>query len=220
MIGLQTHPLESVAVIGAHCHDIAIGAGATLLQIAQQHPDAVVHGLVLSGGGTVREIEEKNALVALCPSLEVRLSVANLPAGRLSDHRDRVKQQLAEFRGGCDPDVVFAPRRYDYLQDHRVVADLVPTEFRDHLVLGYEILKCESDLPNPTLFLPIPAESARRKIALLQECYPSQAVHDWFDDEAFLGLMRVRGVQCRSRYAEAFVVDKAVLAVGDTVSLN
>jgi LmbE family N-acetylglucosaminyl deacetylase len=165
MIGLQTHPLERVAVIGAHCHDIAIAAGATLLQIAQQHPDAVVHGLVLSGGGTVREIEERTPS-RCAPRLRSGSGVADLPAGRFSDHRDRVKQQLAEFRGGCDPDVVFAPRRHDYLHDHRVVAELVPTEFRDHLVLGYEILKCESDLPNPTLFLPIPAESARRKTAL------------------------------------------------------
>ena len=34
---------------------------------------------------------------------------------------------------------------------------------------------------------------------------------DWFDDDALLGLMRVRGVQCRARYAEAFAVEKALL---------
>ena len=29
----------------------------------------------------------------------------------------------------------------------------------------------------------------------------------------FLGLMRLRGVECRHPYAEGFVVDKALLAV-------
>ncbi|HME78785.1 MAG TPA: hypothetical protein VKI00_24980 [Mycobacterium sp.] len=51
------------------------------------------------------------------------------------------------------------------------------------------------------------------------ECYPSQSGRDWFDDEVFLGLMRVRGVQCRSRYAEAFTVEKAVLET-DSYSVN
>ena len=94
------------------------------------------------------------------------------------------------------------------------MAKLVTTEFRDQLILGYEILKWESDLPNPAVYQQIPDITARRKAALLSECYPSQVHHDWFDDESFLGLMRVRGAQCRSRYAEAFLCEKATLNLG------
>ena len=46
---------------------------------------------------------------------------------------------------------------------------------------------------------------------MLHECYRSQIGRDWFDHEAFLGLMRLRGVQCHRRYAEAFVVEKAAI---------
>jgi hypothetical protein len=42
---------------------------------------------------------------------------------------------------------------------------------------------------------------------------------DWFVDEAFLGLMRVRGIQSRARYAEAFVAE-AVVSPFDVHSLN
>ena len=35
-----------------------------------------------------------------------------------------------------------------------------------------------------------------------------------------LGLMRVRGVQCRARYAEAFTVEKSVLDSGSDYSVN
>jgi hypothetical protein len=42
----------------------------------------VAHALVLSGGGTEREVEDKNAFSALCPSTDVRLRVADLPAVR------------------------------------------------------------------------------------------------------------------------------------------
>jgi LmbE family N-acetylglucosaminyl deacetylase len=219
MIALTPVSLNSVAVIGAHCDDIAIGAGATLMEIVRDNPDVIVHALVLSGGGTERDIEEKNAFAALCPATDVRLTVADLPHGQLPDHWGAVKRHIAEFRRSCQPDMVFAPRRDDYHQDHRLVAELIPIEFNDHLVLGYEVLKWESELLTPTMYLPISRDVAQRKVSLLAECYPSQSGRDWFDDEAFLGLMRVRGVQCRSRYAEAFTVERAVLDT-DRYSVN
>ncbi|OBG42572.1 GlcNAc-PI de-N-acetylase [Mycobacterium alsense] len=211
MIPLHTGAIGSIAAIGAHCDDIAIGAGATLLQIARHNPGLVVHALVLTGAGTEREVEEKNAFAALFPHADVRLTVADLPDGHLPEHWGAVKRHLARFRGQCEPDLVLGPQRHDYHQDHRAVAELIPTEFRAHLVLGYEILKWESDLPNPALYVDIPRKLARKKAQLLAESYPSQSGHDWFDDEAFLGLMRIRGVQSRARYAEAYTVEKASL---------
>jgi hypothetical protein len=59
--------------------------------------------------------------------------------------------------------------------------------------------------------VPVSTEAAERKTALLEEHYPSQRERDWFDPEAFLGLMRLRGIECRSRYAEAYWCDKLVL---------
>ena len=212
MNGLSLPRVDSVAVIGAHCDDIAIGAGATLMQIDRHNPGAQLHALVLTGGNTAREVEEKEALAALCPSLDVRLTVGDLPDGKLPEHWGRVKALLSVFRRTCEPDIVFAPQRDDYHQDHRLLAELIPTEFRDHLTLGYEILKWETDLPTPTVYVPVDDETAWRKTELLNQCYPTQTGHDWFDDESFLGLMRIRGVQCRSRYAEAFVAEKAVLS--------
>jgi LmbE family N-acetylglucosaminyl deacetylase len=214
MIPLTANGIGCVAVVGAHCDDIVIGAGATLIEIDRHNPGAVVHALVLTGGDSDRGVEEKSALAALCPSADVRLTVADLPDGRLPDHWGTVKAQLTAFRRDCEPDLVIGPQRDDSHQDHRLLAELIPTEFRDHLVLGYEILKWESDLPNAVLYLPVSADTAQRKAKLLARCYPSQAGRDWFDEAAFLGLMRVRGVQCHTRYAEAFTVEKAVLRIG------
>jgi len=179
-----------------------------------------VHALVLTGGGTEREVEEKNAFAALCPATDVRLTVADLPSGRLLHHWERVRNLLAEFRQDCEPDMVFGPRSGDHDPDHRLLADLIPTEFRDHPALGYETLTSESALPNPSLYLPIPVATAHKKARLLAQCYPSKAGRGWFDDEAFLGLMRVRGVRCRARYAEAFTVEKSVLDSGSDYSVN
>lgn len=218
MIGLSSGPIKSIAVIGAHCDDIAIGAGATLLQLTENSPDVIVHALVLTGAGSDREIEEKNAFAAMCGRAETRLTVHDLPDGQLPRHWGDVKRHLADFRSRCDPDLVIGPQRGDWHQDHHLLAELIPTEFRDHLTLGYEILKWESDLPNTMMYRPVPAEIAEAKVRLLHDCYPSQVGRDWFDEETFLGLLRIRGVQCRSRYAEAFVVEKALIDIGGTAA--
>ncbi|WP_051613456.1 PIG-L deacetylase family protein [Rhodococcus sp. UNC23MFCrub1.1] len=210
MIGLSPSRIRSVAVLGAHPDDIAIGAGGTLLDLTRGG-DVEVHALVLSGGGTEREAEERKALSDFCSDGPVSLTVLDVPDGRSPDHWSAVKNGLEQFRRTCEPDVVLAPQRRDAHQDHRLLAELVPTVFRDHLVLGYEIVKWESDLPTPGLYHPLADDVAVRKAELLSRHYPSQHHHDWYDSETFLGLARVRGVQCRSRYAEAFVVEKILL---------
>lgn len=214
MIRLRAAAVTEIAVLGAHCDDIAIGMGATLLTLSRARPGLRVRALVLCGAGTVRETEEWAALDAFCPGAHVELTVLDLPDGRTPAHWDRVKHALETFRRHTDPDLVFAPQPGDAHQDHRLLAELIPTEFRDHWVLGYEILKWESDTPAPTLFQPLPPEVAEEKAQLLLKHYPSQANRDWFDAQTFLGLSRLRGVQCRAPHAEAFVTAKAIIDFG------
>ncbi len=214
MINLEPGSLDEIAVLGAHCDDIGIGMGATLLSLTRSRPGLRVNALVLSGAGTAREAEERAALEAFCPDAEVSVTILDIPDGRSPVYWEKIKEALHEFRIRVEPDVVFATGRHDAHQDHRTLAELVPTEFRDHLVLGYEILKWETDTPTPTVFVPVGVDAAADKVALLHKYYPSQIGKDWFDDESFLGLLRIRGVQCKSRYAEAFTVEKMLVTLG------
>jgi LmbE family N-acetylglucosaminyl deacetylase len=211
MIPLCTGALTEIAVLGAHCDDIAIGMGGTLLSLAENRPGLRVRALVLSGGRTEREAEERDALAAFCPGADVAVTVLDIPDGRAPAHWERIKKHLSDFRQSCNPDVVFGPQRGDAHQDHRLLAELLPTEFRNQLLLGYEILKWEGDTPCVTMYHPLETVVAEEKARLLLKHYPSQTSHDWFDEQAFVGLSRLRGVQCRSAHAEAFVVEKATL---------
>jgi LmbE family N-acetylglucosaminyl deacetylase len=211
MIPLFAGPLTEIAVLGAHCDDIAIGMGGTLLRLVRDWPRLRVRGLVLSGGGTERATEERDALRAFCPGADVSVEILDLPDGRAPAHWERIKNHLSAFRSTCRPDIVFGPQAGDAHQDHRILAELLPTEFRDHLILGYEILKWEADTPCPTVYAPLDKDVAEQKARLLLESYPSQKSHDWFDEESFLALARIRGVQCRSHYAEGFVLEKATV---------
>jgi LmbE family N-acetylglucosaminyl deacetylase len=211
MIQLSTGALDEIAVVGAHCDDIAIGIGGTLLTLARANPGLRVRALVLSGGATEREAEELDALAAFCPDADVNAILLDVPDGRAPAYWDQIKNHLNEFRRSCNAQVVFGPQRGDAHQDHRLLAELLPTEFRDHLVLGYEILKWEADTPRPTIYHPLETDVAEEKSRLLLKHYPSQTSRDWFDEQSFLGLSRLRGVQCRSPYAEAFIVEKATM---------
>ncbi|MFL6126883.1 MAG: PIG-L deacetylase family protein [Actinophytocola sp.] len=202
-----------MVVLGAHCDDIAIGAGGTLLALCQANPGVRVDALVLSGGGTDREGEERAALRAFCPGADLDVTVHKLPDGRLPAHWDEAKNALEELRGRTSPDVLLAPRTDDAHQDHRGLAQLVPTAFRDHLVLGYEIVKWDGDLGRPNAYQPLSAELAEKKVSLLQQHYASQRHRPWYDREAFLGLARIRGIECQERYAEAFFVTKLTLGL-------
>ncbi|QPL79584.1 PIG-L family deacetylase [Streptomyces clavuligerus] len=215
MIGLSGARLHRVAAVGAHCDDIAIGTGGTLLTLCRARPGLRVDALVLTGAGTEREQEERAALTAFCPDADLRLTVLKLPDGRLPAHWDEAKAAVEELRARTDPDLVLAPRTEDAHQDHRSLARLVTTAFRDHLVLGYEIVKWDGDLGRPVAYQPLTPQNAEDKARLLQEHYPSQHHRPWYDREAFLGVARIRGIECHTRYAEAFAVTKLTLDLGE-----
>jgi LmbE family N-acetylglucosaminyl deacetylase len=205
--------VRSVVALAAHCDDLAIGAGGTLLTVCEANPGLKVDALVLSGGGTDREDEERAALAAFCPGADLDVTVHKLPDGRLPAHWDEAKNALEELRRGTDPDLILAPRTEDAHQDHRGLAKLVPTAFRGHLTLGYEIVKWDGDMGRANAYQPLTEELAEKKVALLQQHYPSQRHRPWYDKEAFLGLARIRGIECQARYAEAFFVTKMTLGL-------
>lgn len=202
----------SVLCLGAHPDDIEIGCGGTLLSLAGR-PDTTVHGVVLTGTPD-RRAEAERALPSFVPGATVE--VLDLPDGRLPAQWESVKAALEHLAASATPDLILAPRPEDAHQDHRLLGRLVGTVWRDALVLHYEIPKWDADLTPPTHYVRLTTEQARRKVELLHAAYPSQHDRDWWDDELFLGLMRLRGIESRSRYAEAFHTSKVVVSLDGT----
>jgi LmbE family N-acetylglucosaminyl deacetylase len=200
-----------VACLAAHPDDIEIAAGATLLALAER---GAVEGYWLTlTGSPERQAEAEAAAQAFLPN--AKSSFEAFPDGRLPAHWNEVKDVVHAFAAATsDADVVLAPRMDDAHQDHRLLGTMAPTVWRDALVLHYEIPKWDGDLGRSNCYVPISAELGRRKVSLLNMYYASQRIRDWWDDETFLALMRIRGMECRSRYAEAFQTSKAILSLG------
>jgi LmbE family N-acetylglucosaminyl deacetylase len=210
MIGLQLPqgPLH-VLCLGAHPDDVEIGCGGTLLALSDR-PDTTVESVILTGSED-RSRETRAALPLFFPGATAE--VLGLPDGRLPSRWGDVKEALEQVAGRCRPDLVLAPRPDDAHQDHRLLGRLVTSVWRDSLVLHYEIPKWDGDMGQPTHYVPLTDQQAKRKVAALNEGYPSQVSRDWWDDELFLGLLRIRGMEARCRYAEAFTIPKLTIAL-------
>jgi LmbE family N-acetylglucosaminyl deacetylase len=201
----------SVLAIGAHPDDIEIGAGGTLLTLSACWPRLRVRYTVLTGTAE-RRSEARVAAAGFLPDADLTIDLHGLPEGRFPAVWDEVKDALEEAARVCSPDLILAPSPDDAHQDHRTIGQIVPTVFRDQLILSYEVPKWDGDFGRPSVYVPLTADVARRKVELLHKCFPSQASRDWWDDEVFLGLARLRGMECRAPYAEAFGCTKSVLA--------
>ena len=65
----------------------------------------------------------------------------------------------------------------------------------------------------PNFFVPLDQSIARRKSELLLKHFGTQRSKDWFTEDTFLSLMRLRGVESRAPagYAEGFYCRKVVV---------
>ena len=198
-------PDATVVAVGAHADDIEIGAGGTLLRMRETHPDARFRWLVCSAAGE-RADEARAAASAIGVDDVTVLDFADrfLPA-----EWQRLKTSIGRWAAQGHPaDLVFAPRREDRHQDHRVVADIVWQSFRTSMIWAYEIPKWEGDLGQPNVFVDLSDAQVAAKIDLLDRSYPSQKGKAWFDHDTFRGLARLRGVESGTTWAEAFHVEK------------
>jgi LmbE family N-acetylglucosaminyl deacetylase len=203
-------PPLAVLALGAHPDDIEIAAGGALLSLAGRNPGLRVRYVVLTGTPD-RHAEARVAARAFTPGADLEVELHDLPDGRLPAVYGQVKEVIETVARSFRPAVILAPSPDDAHQDHRTAGGLVPTAFRDQVVLSYEVPKWDGDLARPNVYFPLPDGIARRKAELLDKCFPSQHGRDWWGEETFLALARLRGMECRARYAEAFCCAKLVI---------
>jgi LmbE family N-acetylglucosaminyl deacetylase len=209
MLGLRFADLghvPRVLCIGAHCDDIEIGCGGTLMGWAQRYPGMQVTWAVFSGD----EQRQRESVAAA-----VQLGQAGPPyVLRFCNFRDRffpadgerIKKEFDRLRNELEPDIVLTHHLGDRHQDHELLARYTWNTFRSHLILEYEIPKYEGDLGQPNVFVPLTAEDLERKVQCLLSCFQSQRTRAWFTADTFRGLARLRGIECASSsgFAEAF----------------
>jgi LmbE family N-acetylglucosaminyl deacetylase len=202
-----------VLCLGSHSDDIEIGCGGTILRLAEQHPGSTFYWVVFSATN-VRAAEAQYAAMRFTSSAQLAGPfLKTFPDGFLPFVGAEVKEVFENLKKEIVPDLIFTHNGRDAHQDHRLVAELTWSTFRNHFILEYEIPKYDGDLGQPSVFVPLQPETYQKKVQLIMEVFQSQHSKHWFQPETFLSLMRLRGMECNapSGYAEAFYCRKLVI---------
>ena len=214
-LGASSRKPLRVLTLGAHSDDIEIGCGATLLKLAGQRPQPEFRWVVWSAAGQREREAKRGARRFLGKAATEAVRVHAFRDGYFPAQFAEIKEAFESLAREFRPDIIFTHARDDRHQDHRVVSDLTWNTFRNQLILEYEIPKWDGDLGRPNSYIPVSRAIARRKARALLDVFGTQRNKDWFSEETFLGLMRLRGMECRAAdgLAEAFTARKLLIGL-------
>jgi LmbE family N-acetylglucosaminyl deacetylase len=202
-----------ILCLGAHADDIEIGCGGTILKLAQAYPEAEFRWVVFSAEG--KRAEEAHASMGVF--------LANISSKRLDVHAFKdsffpyvggsIKDVFVNLKKEIAPDLIFTHYSGDAHQDHRLIAELTWNAFRDNLIVEYEIPKYDADLGIPNFYVHLDEKVVQSKVSNICRVFRSQHDKEWFGEETFRSIMRIRGLESNSpsKYAEAFHCRKMVI---------
>ena len=202
-----------VLCLGAHCDDIEIGCGGTLLRLIDEYQDIEFYWVIFCSNQEREKESYKSFENFLKKVRKKNINIYNFKDGFLPYQADKAKDIFEEMKKAFVPDVVLTHYRDDRHQDHRTVSDLTWNTYRDHLILEYEIPKYDGDFGAPNFFVELSEATCRKKIDNILHAYTSQRDKHWFTEDIFLATARLRGMEAcaKSKYAEAFYCRKIAL---------
>jgi LmbE family N-acetylglucosaminyl deacetylase len=215
MFGLLLPNMRSLRVLclGAHCDDIEIGCGGTILNLAAAKVDMEIRWIVFSSNEERKKEALKSADAFLGSTVNRQVIIHSFRDGFLPYVWGEIKDRFEELKNHFSPDLILTHHSRDLHQDHRLISELTWNTFRNHLILEYEIPKYDGDFGSPNVFAPLNELICRQKIETIIGAYQTQREKSWFARDLFLSVLRVRGMEANasSGYAEGFYCRKAVL---------
>ena len=207
--------VRSVLCLGAHCDDLEIGCGGTVLALSERDPDLRFHWCVFSSDAVRAAEARRSAEAFLAASRHRTIEILDYRGSYFPWVGAGIKDKFEELKA-VRPDLILTHYGGDLHQDHRVLAELTWNTWRDQMILEYEIPKYDGGLGSPSVFVPLTRDVLDRKIAHILSHFPSQASRPWFTADTFAGLMRLRGIECNAPEgsAEAFYCRKLRLLPG------
>jgi LmbE family N-acetylglucosaminyl deacetylase len=201
-----------ILCLGAHCDDIEIGCGGTVLKLIESYKNIRFYWVIFSSNEERAQEAIASANLFLKEAQSKTIIVKIFRDGFLPFHGIEVKECFEQLKQEFSPDLILTHYRQDLHQDHRLISDLTWNTFRNHLILEYEIPKYDGDLGIPNFFVHLDESLCRRKIQYILDTFKTQANKQWFAEDTFRSLLRIRGIESNApnKYAEAFYCRKIV----------
>jgi LmbE family N-acetylglucosaminyl deacetylase len=203
-----------VLCLGAHCDDIDIGCGGTLLKLLGPGRKVDVTWVAFSAPAERARELRNSANRFLRRAVQSRVITHEFRDTFFPAQYSAIKETFIALQRLPDPDLIFTHHRSDLHQDHRIVSELTWNAFRRHLILEYETPKYDGGLTPTNAYARLDKRHVDAKIRTLMGCYRSQRAKPWFTPETFRGLMRLRGIESGSGsgWAEGFHAHKFCVA--------
>lgn len=201
-----------ILCLGAHSDDIELGCGGTILRLLKEIEKVEVQWVVFSAHSKRAEEANKSANLFLTNAQEKNVVIKNFRERFFPYIGSEIKEYFDELKLNINPDIIFTHYLEDRHQDHRLISELTWNTFRNHFILEYEIPKYEGDLGKPNFFVELAIEMCQEKSDAIFKCFKSQHDKIWFDQSAFLSILRLRGIEANasSMHAEGFYSRKII----------
>jgi LmbE family N-acetylglucosaminyl deacetylase len=202
-----------ILCLGAHADDVEIGCGGTILRLISEVPEVQFYWVVFSGGSKRAKEAHQSANFFLRGAGSKVITVQDYRESYFPFFGADIKDFFEKLRKDISPDLVFTHYKNDAHQDHRLLSELTWNTFRNHFILEYEIPKYDGDLGNPNMYVYLDESVVQKKVKFICDVFQSQSKKQWFNEETFRSILRIRGVESNSpsKYAEAFYCRKMFL---------
>jgi LmbE family N-acetylglucosaminyl deacetylase len=187
-----------ILCLGAHSDDIEIGCGGTLLRLMKEYSNLHVRWIVFSAVEQRAVEAHTSACILLRHVTESEIVAKDFREGFFPYIGAEIKDYFEQLKQQGSPHLIFTHYRHDLHQDHRLLSELTWNTFRDHLILEYEIPKYDGDLGTPNCYVGLDERTCQSKVRHLMTHFGSQAGRDWFTEDTFMALLRLRGTSERS----------------------
>ena len=199
-------------MLAPHTDDVEIGCGGSIARFLGEAKE--IHVTVFSTAaesvpkGFPRDAlkDEFHAAMKTLGVKKDRLTVYDYAVRKLSYSRQEVLEELVKLRRSIEPDVVFLPSSEDLHQDHQTVYNEGLRAFKDITLWGYELPWNTITFPTRG-FVTLEKSHLEKKWRAMQAYKTQFAIkRPYFTLDYIMGIAKVRGIQVKAEYAEAFDV--------------
>lgn len=204
--------IRNVLVVAAHPDDGEFACGGTISRLIEEGKK--VWYIVFSP--CKKSVPSGYPEDILYQELGQAAEVLGIPDGRLITFdfevrelprdRQQILEELVGLNREIQPDLVFMPESADFHQDHQTIHQEAKRAFKTSCQLGYE-LPWNQFGGEHKFYIKLEKKHLDKKLEAIR-CYQSQGFREYYDEELFVSLARVRGVQAKNRWAESFEMIK------------
>lgn len=204
-----------IIVFAPHTDDIELGCGATISRYIKEGAEVKYVAFSICEEWVPKEFPNDilfSEATSAAKSLGVKednIYIYRFRATELWKVRDKIFDIMFELNKSFLPDMVFCHSKNDLHQDHSTIANECERVFKSSTILGYEMPWNNIEFKS-NCHIKVTEEDIENKIKALN-IYESQKYKNYIDEDFIWSLAKVRGIQIKEKYAEAFEVIRVKL---------